>query len=162
MDFSLINKEYIRTHAFSVDGLHFAAEDHDVSYRLHKDDDLPTTIESNRIALRKEFVRIFHSHFDGNFAKLEVRTGINESTMRKYLRGNLSNKGRNITREAVAKLCVGIPLPVEESNKLFILQGHSLEPEHGLFDAIVVDALQCGDDIQNFYETCGEFGIKIS
>ena len=49
----------------------------------------------------------------------------------------------------------------EEANELFCLQGHSLEPVHGLFDAIVVDALQCGDDIFTFYETCAEFGIKI-
>ena len=108
----------------------------------------------------KEFVNLFYNHFDGNFAKLEARTGITEDAMRKYLRGNLKNKGRNISRMAVAKICVGIPLSLDEADKLFRLEGHSLEPESALLDAIVVDALNCGDDIEAFYATCAELKIK--
>lgn len=61
---------------------------------------------------------------------------------------------------AIAKISVGIPLSIKESNDLFIMEGHSLEPENNLLDAIVVDALQCGDDISIFLETCEEFGIR--
>jgi len=77
--------------------------------------------------------------------------------MRKYLR---REKGRNISRMAVAKICVGIPLSLDEADNLFCLEGHSLEPENAILDAIVVDALKCGDDIKTFYETCEEFKIK--
>ena len=80
--------------------------------------------------------------------------------MRKYIRGNLKEKGRNISRMAIAKICVGIPLSVDEADKLFRLEGHSLEPESALLDAIVVDALKCGDDIGSFYATCEELNIK--
>ncbi|HCB94106.1 MAG TPA: hypothetical protein DEP57_09955, partial [Selenomonas sp.] len=83
-----------------------------------------------------------------------------EDAMRKYIRGNLKEKGRNISRMAIAKICVGIPLSLDEADNLFRLEGHSLEPESALLDAIVVDALNCGDNIKTFYETCSEFKIK--
>ena len=47
--------------------------------------------------------------------------------MRKYIRGNLKEKGRNISRMAIAKICVGITLSVDEADKLFRLEGHSLK-----------------------------------
>lgn len=160
MDFSLINKDYIRLHNFSSDGLYSLLDRSNVNYRLHPGDSLPIALEQQQTALRKEFVRLFHDCFNGNFTKLEARTGITEGSMRKYLRGNLQNRGRNISRMAIAKLVVGIPLDIEQAQKLFRLEGHSLEPECALLDAIVVDALQSGDDIQAFYETCAEFHIK--
>ena len=76
--------------------------------------------------------------------------------MRKYLKGT-----RKITREAVAKFCIGTKLSVEQSKKLFTLQGHSLEPDTQLFDALVVNALQDGDDINIFFDTCKEYKINI-
>ena len=51
-------------------------------------------------------------------------------------------------------------LSIDEADKLFRLEGHSLEPESALLDAIVVDALKCGDDIGTFYATCDELNIK--
>jgi hypothetical protein len=117
-------------------------------------------LAQNPTELRKKFLSLFQDHFDGNFANLEARTGITEDAMRKYLRGNLKEKGRNISRMAIAKICVGIPLSVDEADKLFRLEGHSLEPESALLDAIVVDALKCGDDIGSFYATCEELNIK--
>ena len=161
MDFSMITKEYIRKHDFDSDGISSRDTAEDVSYRLHQGDALPMALAQNSTKLRKEFVNLFYNHFDGNFAKLEARTGITEDAMRKYLRGNLKNKGRNISRMAVAKICVGIPLSLDEADKLFRLEGHSLEPESALLDAIVVDALNCGDDIEAFCATCAELKVKI-
>ena len=160
MDFSMITKEYIRNHDFDSDGISFRDTAEDVSYRLHQGDALPTALAQNSTKLRKEFINLFHHHFNGNFVKLETRTGITENAMRKYIRGNLKEKGRNISRMAIAKICVGIPLSVDEADKLFRLEGHSLEPESALLDAIVVDALKCGDDIGSFYATCEELNIK--
>lgn len=160
MDFSMITKDYIRTHDFASDGLSCHAATEKMSYRLQQGDPLPLTLAQNPTELRKKFLRLFQDHFDGNFANLEARTGITEYAMRKYLRGNLKENGRNISRMAVAKICVGIPLSIDEADKLFRLEGHSLEPESALLDAIVVDALKCGDDIGTFYATCEELNIK--
>ena len=157
MDFSMITKEYIRKHDFKSDGISFQDTEEDVSYRLHQGDALPMALAQNSTKLRKEFGNLFYDRFDGNFAKLQTRTGITEDAMRTYLR---KEKGRNISRMAIAKICVGIPLSVDEADKLFRLEGHSLEPESALLDAIVVDALNCGDDIEAFYATCAELKVK--
>lgn len=154
MEFKTITKDYIRTHKFEFDGLTYPQNKEEVSYRLHPNDALPLDLANNQITLRKKFVNLFYRYFDGDYDILSARAYINESAMRKYLRGSRKDNGRNITREAVAKMSVSTRLSVEEANELFCLQGHSLDPEHGLFDAIVVDALECGDDICAFYETC--------
>ncbi len=161
MDFSMITKEYIRTHEFVWDGVSHQDMSKDVSYRLYKGDPLMTAIEQNSTTLRKKFIDIFYTHFGGSFARLESRTGINEFTMRKYIKGNLKQKGRNISRLAIAKIAIGIPLSIEEAEELFRLEGHSLEPKYARLDAIVVDALKSGDNIEDFYETCAEFEIKV-
>ncbi len=159
MDFSKIDKEYIRSHSFSSDGLTFDREHSTATAKLRRDDPgLPILPEKKEVMLRREFSRLFTAPapYNGNYAKLETRTGLNEAIMRKYLRG-----ARTITRIAVAKLCVGTPLTLEKSEELFSMQGHSLEPEEQLFDAIVVDAINCGDDIGTFYESCASFGIQL-
>lgn len=161
MKFPLITKEYIRSHNFSCDGLTYPKSKEEVSYRLQKGDAVPTALDNNKITLRKKFVNLFYKYFEGDYDKLERCCWISEASMRKYLRGNRKDNGRNITREAVAKISVGIPLSLEESNELFCLQGHSLEPQNGLLDAIVIDALQCNDGIDIFLATCAEFGIKM-
>ena len=159
VDFSLITKEYIRTHKFVTDGVSYRGTTKDVSYRLYPGDALPVALAESANKLRQAFVKIFHDRFKGSYAKLHTSTGITEDAMRKYIR---KEKGRPITRMAVAKLAVGIHLSIEEADKLFRLEGHSLEPESSLLDAIVVDALNCGDDIDIFYDTCEELKIKIS
>ena len=159
MDFSKIDKNYIRNHTFSSDGLTFTQERDEAASKLRPGDPgIPLAPEKKEKLLRREFAKIFAapSPYNGNYAKLETRTGLNEAIMRKYLRGD-----RTITRIAVAKICVGTPLTLAESMKLFTMQGHSLEPEDQLFDAIVVDALNCGDDIAKFYESCASFEIKL-
>ena len=159
MDFSKINKDYIRSHTFFSDGLTFDREHSTATAMLRPDDPgLPMLPEKKEVMLRREFSRLFTAPtpYNGNYAKLETRTGLNEAIMRKYLRGD-----RTITRISVAKLCVGTPLTMEKSEELFTMQGHSLEPEEQLFDAIVVDAINCGDDISKFYESCAAFGIQL-
>lgn len=162
MKFPLITKEYIRSHNFSCDGLTYPKSKEEVSYRLQKGDAVLTALANNQITLRKKFINLFQTYFKGNYVKLEACCGITEASMRKYLRGNRKDNGRNISRAAVAKISVGLHLSLEESNELFCLQGHSLEPQNGLLDAIVVDALQCKDNIDIFFKTCAENDIKIS
>ena len=150
-----ITKEFIRTNNFESDGIIFFRDTERKFYRPRFGMNLPPTVDEQMKTLRKNFTMIFMKNYE-NLAQLEVRCGISESTMRKYLKGT-----RKITREAVAKICVGTPLTIEESEELFTLQGHSLEPEKQLFDALIVNAIQDGDDINIFFETCEECGLKI-
>lgn len=150
-----ITKEFIRTHNFKSDGLNFP-DDEEKNFRLREGVKLPPSAEENFITLRKKLANIFVTHYD-NYSKLYVRCNIAESIMRKYLNGK-----RKITREAVAKFCVGTKLTVEQSAELFTLQGHSLEPETQRFDAIVVNALQDSDDIDIFFDTCESQGLNLN
>lgn len=149
-----ISKEFIKTKVFEADGLIFLSNIKEV-YRPRSDMKLPPSVDEQMKNLRKRFASIFATKYK-NFAQLEVRCGISESIMRKYLKGT-----RKITRETVAKICIGTPLTIEESEELFTLQGHSLEPDKQRFDALVVNAIQDKDDIGIFIETCKEYGIDL-
>ena len=148
-----ITKDFIRTHNFESDGINFP--DEDKNFRPRRGMKLPPSEEENFATLKIKLIELFDKHYE-NFAQLESRCDINESTMRKYLNGR-----RKITRVALAKFCVGTKLTVEQSNELFILQGHSLETDTNRLDALVVNALQEGDDINIFYDTCQEYEINI-
>ena len=149
-----ITKDFIRTHNFKSDGINFP--DEDKNFRPRRGMKLPPSEEENFATLKIKLIELFMEHYEKNFAKLEAKCTISEAAMRKYLKGS-----RKITREVIAKFCVGTKLTVEQSAELFTLQGHSLEPEKQLFDALVVDALQDGDDINIFYDTCQEYKINI-
>ena len=149
-----ITKDFIRTHNFESDGINFP--DEDKNFRPRNGMKLPPSEEENFATLKIKLIELFMEHYEKNFTKLEVKCAISEAAMRKYLKGS-----RKITREVIAKFCVGTKLAVEQSAELFTLQGHSLEPEKQLFDALVVDALQDGDDINIFYDTCQEYKINI-
>ena len=150
-----ITKDFIKNHNFEFDGLNFPEEVEEKNFRLRAGMKLPPSADSQIIELRKALSTIYTKNYE-NYAQVEVRCDINESTMRKCLNGS-----RRITRETLAKFCVGTKLTVEQSTKLFTLQGHSLEPEKQLFDALIVNALQDGDDIEIFYDTCEEVGLKF-
>lgn len=150
-----ITKEFLKTHNFKFDGITFPQDITQKSYRPIDGTKLPPSADDQMNTLRKKFATIFTTNYK-NFAQLEVRCQINESIMRKYL-----NRSRKITRESVAKLCVGTPLTLEESDELFTLQGHSLEPDKQRFDALIVNAIQDGDDIGTFLDTCQEYGLNI-
>ena len=154
--FSRITKEFIRINTFRSDGLSFSSETEEIYFRPRKGMKLPPSAEENFATLKIKLLELFQEHHKGNFAKLEVNCSISEPAMRKYLKGT-----RKITREVIAKFCVGTKLSLEQSAELFTLQGHSLEPDHQRFDALVVNALQDGDDINNFYDTCQEYKINI-
>ena len=148
-----ITKEFLCTNNFKSAGIIFYEEQK--NFRLNPSMNLPPSAGVQCIKLRKKFITIFAERYK-NYSQFESRCSISESLMRKYLKGT-----RKITREAVAKICIGTKLSLEESAELFTLQGHSLEPETQLFDAIIVNAIQDGDDIEDFFDTCEEFGIQI-
>lgn len=152
--FSRITKEFISTHQFESDGLNFP--DEEIAFRPINGMKLPPTAEENFATLRIKIIEIFTKRYGKNFGKFDGDCYISENLMRKYLKGT-----RKITREALAKFCIGTKLTLEQSAELFTLQGHSLEPETQFFDALIVNALQDGDDINSFSETCEKYELKI-
>jgi len=151
-----ITKDFIKNHKFESDGLNFPEEVEEKSFRLRAGMKLPPSADLQSLELRKKFSALFVTKYGNNYAQLEIKCDINENTMRKYLNGR-----RNITRIALAKFCIGTKLTVEQSAELFTLQDRSLDTKNNQFDAVVVNALQDGDDIEIFYETCEEIGLKI-
>jgi len=150
-----ITKDFIKNHDFKFDGFNFP-DDAEIYFRPRKGMKLPPSVGENLATLKIKLVEFFEKHYKKNFAKLEANCAIHEASMRKYLKGT-----RKITREVIAKFCVGTKLSLEQSATLFTLQGHSLEPEKQLFDALVVNALQDGDDINIFFDTCQEYKLDI-
>lgn len=151
-----ITKEYIRTHQFSCDGVHFEDAKEDADYRFAPGTVLPMGQEAKTNQLRKKLQEIVHTRYDGNYAKIDALCFINKDSFYKFF-----SKKRSFTRPMLAKLCVGINLPVEETKELFILQGHALDPENNLLDAIVVNCIQCKEDISVFFEMCEEHGVDM-
>lgn len=152
--FSRITKEFIRTNNFESDGLNFP--DEEIYFRPRPGMKLPPSAEENFATLRTKIIEIFTKRYGKNFANFESSCSISEAIMRKYIKGT-----RKITRVALAKFCIGTRLTLEQSAELFTLQGHSLEPATQQFDALVVDALKTGDDINIFYETCQKYSVDI-
>ena len=154
-EFDQVNKEFIRTHDFIAN---FPIIDHksreNKSLRPSSESNLPPKPEDLQLKLRQKFSSINATAFK-NFAQMEVRCDIKENTMRSYIKGR-----RSITLFAVAKLCVGAKLSVEATKELFKLYGHIMDTNYYRFDAIIIDAVKCKDDIDVFYETCEKFGLQ--
>ena len=150
-----ITKQYIKTHTFQSDGLYFSRSE-EASFRLGPNSaSLPSSSEQNSVRLRKALLSLISTKFPSN-AAMEAACAVSYELMKKTISGK-----RRITRATLAKLSVGMGLSVEKAQELFRLEGHSLEPDINLLDAIVVDALQCGDDISTFFEECEEFGLNL-
>jgi len=155
MDFENVNKEYIKSHNFKYIGLEKEKKD-SISYRLGDKDVIPLSPEKKLSKLRRKCADIVNLRFKNDFKKIELNCDITENTMRKYINGS-----RNITKIALAKLCVGVPLEISEADEMFILFGSRLDIENNLFDAILVDNLKKKEGIDIFLEECKKYKINI-
>ena len=150
--FENITKEFIRTHEFSAD---VAPDEHNAqSFRLMPNRNLPPAPDELQAELRKKFAAIMATTFKKNFAQMDSCCNISEAAMRKYLNGS-----RPIKFETVAKFCIGAKLSVEKLCELAKLCGHIVSPEIYRLDAVVVDTIKCGEDINDFYEVTNELGL---
>lgn len=152
-----ITKEYIKTHKFVNDGLHFEKTKINADFRFAPGTVLPKNPAEKTIELRKKLVDIIVVRFDNNLQKVEADTGVNKSSIYKFFNGSR----KQISRDTLAKICVGLKLQLEESQELFVLQGYALDPEHNLLDAIVVNCLECKEEISTFMDMCLENGLEI-
>ena len=152
VNYDYLTKGFIKSHEFVADEA--PIQKTEPSCRWNQNDPLPPSHEELQDELRKNFSSIFASTFN-NYAQMEIACNISEASMRKYLKGV-----RPITFLAVTKFCIGAKLTVEKAIELFKLQGHIISPDLYRFDAVVINAVQCGDSIDVFYETCKECGLK--
>ena len=153
-EFENITKEFIKTHEFPAEVPSVDYENNEKSFRPSSESVLPVNPEKLQMKLRQKFADINATAFN-NFAQMEVRCDIKENTMRSYINGR-----RNIPIYAVAKFCIGAKLSIETTKELFKLCGHIIDANYYRFDAIVIDAVKCEDDIDIFYESCKEFGLQ--
>lgn len=154
--YSNITKEYIKTHNFSHDGIYFADQSEIADFRFAPGAVLPMGQEAKTNELRKKVQTIIYTRFDGNYAKIDALCYVSKDTLSKFF-----NKKRGLSRPMLAKMCVGLDVPLEETEELFILQGHALDPFNNLLDAIVVNCIQCKESISVFFEMCDENGIEM-
>ena len=103
------------------------------------------------VELRKEIVELVNkikTERNATLVKLiEEECDIPMDTYKKYMRGDK----RSPSRQFVAKLCVGLKLPIEQANKLFRIQGGELNLTNDV-DAITYYAILHKDDIFDYEE----------
>lgn len=107
------------------------------------------------VELRKAILEVVNTLKDERKTTLsyliEDECDIPIDTYKKYLRG----ENRSPSRAFVAKLCVGLKLPVAEANKLFRIQGGELNLTNDV-DAITYYALVDKDSVFDYEEELAE------
>jgi hypothetical protein len=67
-----------------------------------------------------------------------------------------------VTRTQLAKFCVGLKLPIEDADGLFLMQGGNLNLSND-FDYVVYHALEDGDDVYSFIDDVRTYtDVRIS
>lgn len=87
------------------------------------------------------------------------KSNLNYETVRKYISGGSK---KTLTKEMLAKFVIACRLSVDEANDLFDLHEHVLQPDKILLDAVVVHCLEKKYDIDGFFDTCNQVGLKIA
>ncbi|WP_033169250.1 helix-turn-helix domain-containing protein [Selenomonas sp. ND2010] len=91
------------------------------------------------------------------YALVEKACDIPIDTIKRLITGRT-----RVTRTQLAKLCVGLKLPIENADRLFFMQGGLLNLSND-FDYIVYHALADGDDIYSFIGEVREYTkVRIS
>lgn len=155
-----ITREYIKNHKFKHDGLYFEREKEQADFRFAPGTILPKSPEQKMIELRMKVYDIVHRRYEGNYVKIYTQCGIHRDVLIKFI-ANKKDGNRGFSRGALAKLCVGTGMDLKEASELFVLQGFALDPENNLLDAIVVNCIECNEDICTFFDMCDENNIQI-
>ena len=153
-EFDYVTKDFIKSNEFISDEPAINYERQEKSFRFRPGDKLPPTPEDLQLTLRKKISGIVATAFK-DYGEIESRCYINKETIRSYLNGR-----RPINKYVIAKICVGAKLSIEQAQELFKLCGCIMCPKLYRFDAIVVNAIECKDEIVDFYETTHEYGFK--
>lgn len=124
--------------------------------KMPSDYKLPPSPEENALKLRRKIDEVYETSFHGSKTRVNIECAISESTFKSYLLGK-----RNMSREALARYCVGAKISTELANEMFLLHGHALDTVHNCLDAIVWYCLQEKEDLNELIRICNLKGIKI-
>lgn len=94
----------------------------------------------------------------GSTSRFSQKSNLNYETIRKYTSGKSK---KTLTKEMLAKFVIACELSVDEANELFELREHPLQPKRILLDAVVVHCLENHHDLDMFFDTCKQVGLKI-
>lgn len=94
----------------------------------------------------------------GSTSIFSQKSNLNYETIRKYISGRST---KTLTKEMLAKFVIACKLSVDEANELFELREYPLQPDRILLDAVIVHCLEAHHDLDSFFETCKQVGLKI-
>lgn len=152
-----VTLDYIINTKFENDGLYVCEEKGKVLYaKMPSNYKLPPTPAENLLLLRRKIDEVYEKYFNGSKTRVNIDCAISESTFKSYLLGK-----RNMSREALARFCVGAKIGTELANEMFLLQGHALDITHNCLDAIVWYCLEQKEDLDELIRICNLKGISI-
>ena len=155
-----ITMDYLLNHQFEFTGLEEAAEIKEKTSQLFSKAELGMLPRTDRERFDDLNIRINDMIFDvfGNTTLFSQKSNLNYETVRKYIR---VGSGKTLPKEMLAKFVVACGLSLDEANELFELQSHVLQPDRILLDAVIVHCLEKHHDIDEFFDTCQQVGLKI-
>ena len=155
-----ITMEYLLNHQFELSGLEEKTEVESKTSKMFSKAELGMLPRTDKERFDELNIRINDMIFEvfGNTALFSQKCNLNYETVRKYIR---VGSGKTLPKEMLAKFVVACGLPVAKANELFELQDHVLQPERILLDAVIVHCLEKHHDIDEFFDTCQQVGLKI-
>ena len=155
-----ITMEYLLNHQFELSGLEEENEIKQKTSNMFSKAELGMLPRADKDRFDELNIRISDMIFEmfDNTAQFSQRSNLNYETVRKYIR---VGSGKTLPKEMLAKFVVACGLSVAEANELFELRDHVLQPKRILLDAVIVRCLEKHYDIDKFFDTCQQVGLKI-
>ena len=155
-----ITMDYLLNHQFELSGLEEETEIKMKTSKMFSNAELamlPRTDVDRFDELNIRISDMIYELFD-NTAQFSQKCNLNYETVRKYIR---VGSGKTLPKEMLAKFVVACDLSLDEANEMFELQSHVLQPDRILLDAVIVHCLEKHHDIDEFFDTCQQVGLKI-
>lgn len=155
-----ITMDYLLNHKFELTGLEEESVNKTRSSGMFSKAELGMLPRSDTDRFDDLNILITDMIFDkfGNFQRFSQKSNLNAETVRKYIR---VGSGKSLSKEMLAKFVIACALSVDEANKLFELHSHVLQPNKILLDAVIVHCLENKHDLDGFFDTCKQVGLKI-
>lgn len=155
-----ITMDYLLNHQFELSGLEEEMEIKEKTSRLFSKAELGMLPRTDQERFDDLNIRINDMIFEvfGNTTLFSQKSNLNYETVRKYIR---VGSGKTLPKEMLAKFVVACGLSLDEANEMFELQSHILQPDRILLDAVIVHCLEKHHDIDEFFNTCQQVGLKI-
>lgn len=157
LDINLIDKKFLQKHHF--DKIDYEQTYNKANYRIKPGDIIPDSDKEKLTKLRGKIRDLFARTFAResgriDYGEVQLKTGVSYETIKKFLAGKT-----NISRPVLGGIVIGAKLSLDEANELFILHGHSLDPENVLLDCIIHCAIRDNDDYWEYLDICDHYKV---